>query len=144
MTKTLPDKWIRKAVKDALAGLVVSSKEINVYDSRTGKESPSEFILITTQSNEVDKATKCDYRWRSTLDIEVVTRAQNPGNTTGNRVLADDILDAAKTLIHNMSLDVASGLSIITQTQSFPPDININTTTEIVNRKFLRLELLIN
>ena len=53
-------------------------------------------------------------------------------------------LDKVRELTDELVLDVASGLEIVSQVQSFPSDLvstNINT---VVYRKFLRIEFLIN
>ena len=142
MVKTLPDKWIRKAVFTAINNIVVDTLTIPCYDSRTTLATPDNYTLMTTQSNEVDKRTKCGYDWQSQILIEVFTRTKLSGNT-GSRLLADNILDAVRSATDTLILDVGSGLDIITQSQSFPSDLTSETTNEIIYRKFIRIEFLI-
>ena len=142
MDKTLPDKYIRKAVFTAINNIVVDTITIPCYDSRTTLAIPDNYTLMTTQSNEVDKRTKCGYDWQSQILIEVFTKTNLSGNT-GSRLLADNILDAVRSATDSLTLDGASGLSIVTQAQSFPSDLTSETTNEIIFRKFIRIEFLI-
>ena len=144
MTKELPDKWIRKAVSEALKGLIGDSMEIPTYDMRVtnvaNSDVPMHYILMSTQSNEVDKATKCEYFWDSTILLDIVTSYDLPGNP-GSRRLADDILNEVKDLTNDLVFDVQSGLEVINQRQSFPNDLNTLTSRESIFRKLMRLEL---
>ena len=142
MVKTLPDKWIRKAVYDAINGIVVDANQILCYDSRLTGGAINNYVLMTTQSNEVDKRTKCGYYWQSQILIEVFTKYDLTGNT-GSRLLADNIMDKVRELTNSLTLDAASGLEIVSQVQSFPNDLNAETTNEIIFRKFIRIEFLI-
>ena len=66
------------------------------------------------------------------------------GKLFGTEKVVDNILDKVRELTDSLTLDVASGLEIVSQVQSFPSDLvstNINT---VVYRKFLRIEFLIN
>ena len=144
MTKNLPDKWIRKAVHTAINDIYVNTYAIPCFDTRVPKNDKRNFyVLMSTQSNEVDKSIKCEYRWESQIVLDVITAYDINGNT-GSRKMADDILDAIKNATDNLTLDVASGLEIITQRQSFPSDLNTVTPNEIVYRKIMRIEFLIN
>lgn len=144
MTKSLPDKYIRKAIYNAINNIVVDGKTIKCYDYRvTGKTIPDYYTIITTQTNQVIKSNKCENAWQSSVLIDVFTKYNGTGNT-GSRLFADNILDAVKTATDNLTLDVASGLSIVWQTQSFPNDLVSLTKTENVFRKFLRIEFYIN
>ena len=144
MVKTLPDKWIRKAVYTAINNIVVNTYQIPCFDTRVPNNDKRNFyVLMTTQSNEVNKNIKCEHRWESQILLDVVTAYDVNGNT-GSRKMADDILDAIKTATDTLTLDVASGLEIITQSQSFPSDLNTITQNEIVYRKLMRIEFLIN
>ena len=142
MVKTLPDKYIRKAVYNAINGIVVDGEQILCFDSRVSGKGIDNYVLMTTQSNEVDKRTKCGDDWQSQILIEVFTRYKLTGNT-GSRLLADNILDAVRSATDTLILDVASGLSIVTQNQSFPSDLVSETQNEIIVRKFIRIEFLI-
>ena len=76
----------------------------------------------------------------SSILLDITTTYPRKGNT-GSRLLVDDMCDAVRGLVNNLVLD--GGLSVITQTQSYPNDITDVDDNEIVHRKFLRLELLI-
>jgi hypothetical protein len=143
MNKTLPDKWVRKAVYDEVNNIVVSGKTIPCYDTRiTGRTIPQHYILMTTQTNLVDKANKCEWFWDSSILLDIITTYKSSGNT-GSRLLADNIADAVRAKINNVALSVSSGLEIITKTQSYPNDISTITTNENIFRKLIRLEMLI-
>ena len=157
MIKELPDKWVRKAVSDALSGLTFDNVIIDgvltdnviipCYDTRVTitaqQDYPQHYILMITQSNDVDYGNKCEDLWESQILIEVFTSYDSRGNT-GSRLLADNILNEAKNATNNLTLDVASGLKIQKQTNIFPNDLSITTKKEIVYRKFLRLEFVIS
>ena len=144
MNKSLPDKHIRKAISDALNGLTIDGLIIPTFDTRVTRaanaDMPQHYILMTTQTNDVDKASKCEYFWDSSILLDIVTSYDLPGNP-GSRVLADDILDAVRSATNNLVLSVASGLEIINQTPSFPNDISTITKKESIFRKLMRLEL---
>jgi len=142
MVKNLPDKYIRKAVYDAINNMAIDGKYIKCYDYRMTGSNYNNYILMTTQSNTVDKRTKCGYDWESSILIEIYTRYKLTGNT-GSRLEADNILDKARELTNELILDVESNLEIITQRQSFPNDLITETDTEIIIRKFMRIEFLI-
>ena len=144
MNKSLPDKWIRKAIFDVLDDLVVDGMLIPCYDTHVvydaQKDEPEHYILMTTQSNEVDKRNKCEWLWESSILLDIITSYNGAGNP-GSRLLADNILEAARSALQGLTLDPGSGLEIITIDWSFPADISTNTGAEVIFRKFLRLEL---
>jgi len=146
MNKTLPDKWVRKAISAVLNNVEVQSMLIPCYDLEVtrdvNKSAPRHYILMTAQSNEVDKNNKCEWFWEANILIDVVTRYPGPGNP-GSRVLADDILDAARDATKDIQLDIASGLSVVRITQSFPQDINSKSGDENIFRKLMRIEMTI-
>ena len=144
MNKTLPDSYVRKAVSTAINNMVVDGNTIKCYDYRvTGRNIPNYYTLITTQTNQVDKANKCEYSWNSSVLIDVFTRYSGAGNP-GSRKLADQMLDKVRELTDSLTLDVASNLTIVWQKQSFPNDLVSLTKTENVFRKFIRIEFYIN
>ena len=80
--KILPNKWIRKQMFDLLNNIDVvvefpsetQTYTIPCYDTRvSGVDSPNHYILLTTQSNEVDKNNKCEWFWESEILIDIVT-----------------------------------------------------------------------
>ena len=142
MNKPVPDKWIRKAVSDAIDGIIVDGITINCYDTLVttdiNSDPPQHYILMTSQSNEVDKDNKCEWFWDSQLVIDIVTRYRTPGNT-GSRLLADNIADEVLQQIDGLTLD--GGLEIVTQNVSFPSDLFLDTKKELIYRKIIRLQL---
>ena len=141
MEKTLPDKWIRKAVFALLDEIEVDGETIYCYDTRlTGALNPDFYIIMSSQSNEVDKFNKCEYLWDSDILLDIRTVYKRAGST-GSRLLADNILDAVRNLVKDIQLDVASGLVINNRILSFPNDLNVIDESEIIYRKFLRLTL---
>jgi hypothetical protein len=134
---TNPDKYIRKAVSDLVNNIVVSSKIIKCFDSRA-TNAPLEYVLLTAQTKEVDKATKCDYRWDSSLLIEIYTKTTSSGNT-GSRVLLNDIEQAIYTLL--LPKLTVIGFQTLTQNIAFENQLETITDTEIIMRSFLRLSL---
>ena len=141
MIKALPDKYIRKAIYDAVNGIVVDGETILCYDTRVTGKPNDNYIILATQNNEVIKSNKCEYHWRSSILIDIVTRYKLSGNT-GSRLLADNILDKVRELTNSLTLE--GGFDIIHQTQSFPNDLQSETRSELIYRKFIRIEFLIN
>ena len=137
MVSINPDKHIRKAIFDKINNIVVSGKTIPCYDSR-GTNAPSNYVLLTAQSKEVLKETKCEYEWETSTLIEIYTKVSSSGNT-GSRVLLNDIEQAVYTLL-NPKLTV-SGFTTITQNITFENSLETITDTEIIFRSFLRLNL---
>lgn len=144
MNKSLPDKWVRKAVFDAINNIVVDTLTIPCFDSEVpeGLE-VDHYVLMTTQTNTVDKSNKCEYWYESSILLDIVTSYSGVGNP-GSRLLADNIADAVRSATDVLTLDVASGLVVLRQTQSFPNDVVTKTSVENIFRKFIRIELTIN
>ncbi len=144
MIKKLPDQYIRKAVYNAINNISVDGKTIPCYDYRvTGRTKKDYYTIISTQTNLVNKANKCEYSWNSSVLIDVFTRYNGSGNP-GSRLFADNISDKVRELTDKLSLDVSSDLTIVWQRQSFPNDIVSITKNENVFRKFIRIDFYIN
>tara|TARA_R110000822_G_scaffold193752_2_gene332156 strand:+ start:69 stop:503 length:435 start_codon:yes stop_codon:yes gene_type:complete len=144
MIKRLPDKYVREAVYNRLSNLVVDGIDIPTYDSRvSGNVIPQHYILLSTQTNQVNKMTKCEDTWESSILIDIVTTYDGSGNA-GSRLLADNILNNVRSYTNNLTLLPSSGLVVQKQTQDFPNDIVTITDNENVFRKLMRLELTIN
>ena len=137
MVSINPDKHIRKAIFDKINNIVVSGKIIPCYDSRA-TNAPSNYVLLTAQTKEVLKETKCDYEWETSILIEIYTKVTSSGNT-GSRVLLNDIEQAVYTLL-NPKLTVPE-FTNITQNITFENSLETITDTEIIFRSFLRLNL---
>ena len=134
-----PDKHIRKALYTLLNGIVVSGKTINCYDSRiTGNPKLLNYILFTAQTKEVDKATKCGYRWETSILIEIYTKSSSQGNS-GSRVLLNDIEERVHQLLQPKL--VVENFETLIQNVSYEAQLETVTDTENIFRSFLRLEL---
>lgn len=139
MTTTNPDKFIRKAVFDLINNIVVDTKTIKCYDSRvTGNANLTEYVLLTAQTKEVEKINKCEYRWETSLLIEIYTSYSSVGNS-GSRVLLNNIEQAVSDLL-NPKITVA-GFQTLTQNITYEQQLESVTDTENIFRSFLRLNL---
>ena len=139
MTTVNPDKYIRKAVYDLINGIIVNTKVINAYDSRvSGNADINEYVLFTAQTKEVEKNTKCEYRWTTSLLIEIYTKSSSAGNS-GSRVLLNDIEQAIYTLL--LPKITVSGFQNLTQNITFETQLETVTDTENIFRSFMRLNL---
>jgi hypothetical protein len=136
-----PDKFIRTAVFDLVNDITVNGKVIKCYDSRlAGDSKVTEYILLTSQTKEVDKATKCEYRWETSLLIEIFTKTSSAGNS-GSRVLLNDIEQAVIDLL-NPKITV-QGFDNMTQNIRYEAQLETITDTEIIFRSLLRLNLIL-
>ena len=146
MDKILPDKWIRKAVYDALDGLTVDSETIYCFDSRvtpiTG-DIPDFYVLMSTQSSDTNKFNKCEYLWDCELLLDIRATYDRHGNI-GSRLMVDDMADAVRNLVKDLQVDVSSGLTIINRTLTFPGDLNEIDDSTITYRNLMRLILQVN
>ena len=138
-TTVNPDKHIRKAVFDLVNTAVVGSTTIYVFDTRvTGNSQLNEYVLLTSQTKEVAKPNKCDYRWETSMLIEIYTKHQNAGNQ-GSRLLLNDIEQAVYSLL--LPKINVSGFVNLTQNITFETQLDTITSTENIYRSFLRLNL---
>ena len=137
MVSINPDKFIRKAIFDNINNIVVSGKTIPCYDSR-GTNAPSNYVLLTAQTKEVLKETKCNYEWETSTLIEIYTKVSSSGNT-GSRVLLNDIEQAIYTLL--LPKLTVQGFTNITQNITFENSLETVTESEIIFRSFLRLNI---
>lgn len=139
MINVNPDKFIRQSVFNLINGITVSGKIINCYDSRlSGNSKVTEYVLFTAQTKEIEKATKCGYRWETSLLIEIYTKTSSAGNS-GSRVLLNDIEQAIYTLLQPKI--TVSGFVNLTQNITFEQQLETVTDTENIFRSFLRLNL---
>ena len=137
MVSINPDKHIRKAIFDKINNIVVSGKIIPCYDSRA-TNAPSNYVLLTAQTKEVEKSTKCDYRWTTSILIEIYTKVTSSGNT-GSRLMLNDIESEVWNLLRP-KLNI-SGFENLTQNITFENSLETITESEIIFRSFLRLNL---
>lgn len=144
MNKTLPDKYIRKAIYEAINNMTVDGFTIPCYDTRvTGSNKKPHYVIISSQNNQTENANKCGDIYRHFVLIDIVTTYKNSGNI-GSRLLADNILDEVRNRTKSLTLDVASNLEIVWQRAQFPSDLNTITDNDSVFRKFIRIEFYIN
>lgn len=141
MITTNPDKYIRKAIFTLLDGIVVFGKTINCYDTRvTADPSPSNYILFSGQTKDIDKATKCGYRWDTSILIEIFTKVSSVGNS-GSRVLLNDIEEKCyQLLIPDL---VIENFKVLNKKFDFEAQFETITESEIINRSFIRLNLVL-
>ena len=138
MTNINPDKYIRKAVFDLVNNITVSSKSIKCFDSRITDSKLQEYILLTSQTKEVVKPNKCEYRWETSLLIEIYTKNSSAGNP-GSRLFLNDIEQAVYTLL--LPKVTISGFQTLIQNITFETQLETITDSENIFRSFLRLNL---
>jgi len=132
-----PDNYIRKAIYDRINDIVVDTKTIKCFDSRANN-GPLNYVLLTAQTKEVDKSNKCEYRWESTILVEIYTKTTSSGNT-GSRVLLANIEQAIYSLL--LPTLVVENFDTLNQSITFENQLETVTDTEIIFRSFLRLNL---
>jgi len=124
-----PSKYVRKALYDAI------SQEYNCYDMQvTGNDNPTQYVLISTQDKEIDKATKCGNRWISYTLLDIIKIYNGAGNV-GSRLINDDMENNILSLIDNITVD---GYTIINRRYEFPSNLDSSTATQTVYRNFIR------
>jgi hypothetical protein len=132
-----PDKYIRKAIHELLDGIVVSGNTIKCYDSRVyGSQNVSNYILLSNQTKNIEKANKCEYRWQGSIMIEIYTRSSS------SRVLLNDIEQAVNDLL-SPKISVEN-YEVIFQNIIYNTQLESFTDTENIYRSFLTLELTLN
>ena len=139
MIEINPDKHIRRAVFDLINGIIVNGKTVNCFDTRvTGNAAADQYVLLTSQTKEVDKSTKCGYDWITSLLIEIYTKTSANGNS-GSRLLLNDI----EQEVYSKIRPKITVLNFTNQTQNvtFETQLETVTTTENIFRSFIRLNL---
>ncbi len=127
-----PNKYVRLALYNAI------STEYDCFDTQvTGNLNPSQYVLISTQDKEIDKASKCSYRWVSYTLLDLVRIYDGSGNI-GSRVANDDMENTIMQLIENIEVD---GYTVINRRYEFPSNINTSSATQTVYRSFIRVIL---
>ena len=127
-----PNKHIRKAIFDAV------NATYPCYDTQvTGKVNPTQYVIISTQDKEINKATKCGNRWITYTLLDIVCIYNGAGNT-GSRIANDNMENAILSLIENISI---TGYTVLNQTFEYPSNLDSSTSTQTVYRNFIRLVL---
>ena len=137
---TLPDKWVRKAIHALINNMTVGTQEIPCFDTNTANYNGDAYVILSTQTN-LEESKKCKDGWRHTILIEAVTRKKR---NDGSRVLSEDIIQSILEKTTDLELDTNSGLSIRNINVSTPNDISVKNDDNVIHRKFLRFEMLIN
>lgn len=127
-----PSKYVRQAIHNLIIG------DFPCYDSQvTGNVTETQYVLISTQDKEIDKATKCGNRWISYTLLDLVTIYDGSGNV-GSRVSSDDFENTVFNLIENVT---PTGYTVVNRRFEFPSTINTSSATQTVYRSFIRVIL---
>jgi len=127
-----PNKHVRKAVFDAV------NSTYPCFDMQvTGDVNPTQYVIISTQDKEIDKATKCGNRWVSYTLLDIVCIYNGAGNV-GSRLVNDDMENTILGLIENITV---SGYTVVNRSYEFPSNLDSSTATQTVYRNFIRLIL---
>ncbi len=128
----IPSQNVRKAIYEAV------KDTYPCFDTQvTGDENPTQYVLISTQDEEIDKATKCGNRWVSYTLLDIVSIYNGAGNV-GSRLANDTIRQNILNLIENITID---GYSILNTRYEFPSNLNSTSETQTVYRNFIRVIL---
>jgi hypothetical protein len=127
-----PSKFVRKAIFDLI------NPEYPCFDSQvTGSNTASQYVIISTQDKEIDKATKCGSRWISYTLLDIVNIYNGAGNV-GSRLANDDAENEIYQLIKDIEID---GYTVVNRRFEFPSTLNTSTSTQTVYRNFIRVIL---
>lgn len=127
-----PSKHVRKAIYEAV------NSSYPCYDSQvTGNVDATQYVIISTQDKEIDKATKCGNRWISYTLLDLVTIYEGSGNV-GSRLSSDDMEEDILSLIENIT---PTGYTVINRKFEFPSTISASNSTQTVYRTFIRVVL---
>jgi hypothetical protein len=150
MTKEFPNKWVKKAVYDAVNNIVVfdeiasANVTIPCYDTRVPTNNTSNFyVILSTQTNQDEPYTFCDRIWRSTLLLDIVTIYNGAGNY-GSNLMVNNITDAVRNAIINLSLSNETDLKLHNKKIESINNLDNITDTQNVFRNLMRLDLFIN
>ena len=133
-----PSKYLRKAFFDVLNNITVSGNQIPCFDERvTGATVKPYYILLSTQTKQQDKYTKCADRWQVDILLDIVTTYTATGNT-GSKSLAEDIEEQVINLEETIIL---SGGYKINQRELVSSDslVTIGTTSNVF-RQLIRYQ----
>ncbi len=132
MAKPNPNKFIRKAIYN-LVNPVYPCYDMQV----TGKLNPTQYVLISTQDKTDLTPNKCAHRWEVATLLDMVCIYNGAGNV-GSRVKNDDMENAIRTLLENITI---IGYTVLNQTFEYPSNLDSSTATQTVYRNFIRLVL---
>lgn len=127
-----PNKWVRKAIIEAING------EYPCYDMQvTGNTNPMEYVIISTQSKEINKANKCNYNWISYTLLDIVTIYNGAGNV-GSRLAVDNMQEFIENAIKNIEVE---NFEVVNRNFESPDGLDNISTTQNVYRNFIRVVL---
>lgn len=136
----LPDKWIRRELHDRLDDIIVDSTTVPVYDINATNFDGKYYIILSTQSNTRSE-NKCGGVFNHDILLDIVTRY--PLNT-GSRVFADDICQQIIDSLEEFEMPEDSEMKLHNLNFTLPPDLTSQTQSEIIHRKFIRLQISIS
>lgn len=132
--KPNPNKFIRKSIYDLV------NPAYPCFDMQvTGNTNPTKYVLISTQDKEDTNPNKCAHRWEVATLLDLVCIYNGSGNT-GSRVANDDMENAIRTLLENITI---SGYTVLVKTFEYPSNLDSSTATQTVYRNFIRLVLVL-
>lgn len=134
MAKPNPNKHVRKAISEAI-NPVYPCFDMQV----TGKTNPTKYVLISTQDKNELTPNKCADRWEVATLLDIVCIYNGVGNV-GSRVANDDMDDAIKILLENITIP---NYNILNRRFEFPSNLDSSTATQTVYRNFIRLILVL-
>jgi len=129
-----PNKHIRKAIYDAV------NATYPCFDTQvTGKLNPTQYVIVSTQDKEDTNPTKCGHRWQVATLLDIVCIYNGAGNV-GSRLVNDDMEQAIRTLLENITIP---GYTVLIQNFEYPSNLDSSTATQTVFRNFIRLVLVL-
>jgi len=127
-----PNKWVRKAIIEAING------EYPCYDMQvTGNTNPAQYVIISTQSKEINKVNKCNYNWISYTLLDIVTIYNGAGNV-GSRLAVDNMQEFIENAIKNIEVE---NFEVVNRNFESPDGLDNISTTQNVYRNFIRVVL---
>ena len=125
-----PNKYIRKAIKEAIG------TSYKVYDTRVPNSNTEKlYCILSTQSKDYLNPTKCGFRWDAEILLDLVCIYPSKGNT-GSRVAVDDMENDISNSLQNITIP---NFTIISQSFSYPSNLDNIGDTQIVYRNFIRI-----
>jgi hypothetical protein len=171
MNKPFANKWVRKAIYDAIENIVVIDQVSNdvhilqdgntnsIVNSNGIEIASADFINVPCYDTNVTANGNTPYYNLLTTQTNVEEHPSkceamwrssilidtvtifSASGNMGSRLLVDNITDAIITATRNITLDVESGLRIHKQTIGSINNLDNQTDTQNVFRNLLRLEL---
>lgn len=126
-----PDKFIRKYFFEAL-----NAASIPVFEDRTGNTNIALYALLSTQTKQLAKNTKCGYGWDCELTIELTHRRRATANIGGKKDL-NDLESQVYTIFDNFAIN---GFSLRDKSIS-STSLTTNGVTVNIDRIILTINL---